>query len=98
MGFRKLSATGNARWEGRLAVISPYAQQVRLLRRSLKTLLGVHETKACPIDVNTVDGFQVGLFCGIPVLDAMYSVRYRSVLIALNHLNYFRVAHMCMWA
>lgn len=52
-------ASGHAKWEHRLAVISPYAQQVVLLRRTIKALLGVSEGKSCPVDVNTVDGFQV---------------------------------------
>lgn len=52
-------ASGNTRWEHRIAVISPYAQQVILLRRTIKAMLGVSEGKSCPIDVNTVDGFQV---------------------------------------
>ncbi|KAL8448739.1 hypothetical protein Emag_003865 [Eimeria magna] len=51
-------ASGNAKWEHRLAVISPYAQQVVLLRRTIKALLGIPEGKSCPVDVNTVDGFQ----------------------------------------
>ncbi|KAL8433881.1 hypothetical protein ACSSS7_003542 [Eimeria intestinalis] len=55
---RLFIASGNAKWEHRLAVISPYAQQVVLLRRTIKALLGVPEGKSCPVDVNTVDGFQ----------------------------------------
>ncbi|PFH36275.1 RNA-directed RNA polymerase [Besnoitia besnoiti] len=51
-------ALGQSDWEGRLAVISPYAQQVSLLRRRIKAQLGITDNKACPIDVNTVDGFQ----------------------------------------
>lgn len=52
-------ASGNTKWEHRIAVISPYAQQVVLLRRTIKAMLGVSEGKSCPVDVNTVDGFQV---------------------------------------
>ncbi|CDJ66282.1 tRNA-splicing endonuclease positive effector protein, putative [Eimeria necatrix] len=55
---RLFIASGHAKWEHRLAVISPYAQQVVLLRRTIKALLGVSEGKSCPVDVNTVDGFQ----------------------------------------
>ncbi|KAL8271034.1 hypothetical protein Esti_005019 [Eimeria stiedai] len=55
---RLFIASGNAKWEHRLAVISPYAQQVVLLRRTIKALLGIPEGKSCPVDVNTVDGFQ----------------------------------------
>ncbi|CDI75370.1 tRNA-splicing endonuclease positive effector protein, putative [Eimeria praecox] len=51
-------ASGNAKWEHRIAVISPYAQQVVLLRRTIKAMLGIPEGKSCPVDVNTVDGFQ----------------------------------------
>lgn len=52
-------SSGHAKWEHRLAIISPYAQQVHLLRRTIKALLGISEGKSCPVDVNTVDGFQV---------------------------------------
>ncbi|OEH73563.1 tRNA-splicing endonuclease positive effector [Cyclospora cayetanensis] len=51
-------ACGHSKWEHRLAVISPYAQQVILLRRTIKALLGISDGKSCPVDVNTVDGFQ----------------------------------------
>ncbi|KAL8427938.1 hypothetical protein Efla_003452 [Eimeria flavescens] len=55
---RLFVSSGHAKWEHRLAVISPYAQQVHLLRRTIKALLGIPEGKSCPVDVNTVDGFQ----------------------------------------
>ncbi|CDJ47727.1 tRNA-splicing endonuclease positive effector protein, putative [Eimeria brunetti] len=55
---RLFIASGNSKWEHRIAVISPYAQQVVLLRRTIKAMLGVSEGKSCPVDVNTVDGFQ----------------------------------------
>ncbi|KAL8448182.1 hypothetical protein Emed_003929 [Eimeria media] len=55
---RLFIASGNVKWEHRLAVISPYAQQVVLLRRTIKALLGIPDGKSCPVDVNTVDGFQ----------------------------------------
>lgn len=43
----------------RTAVVSPYAEQVRLITDKLRRLFGVVElTKPCPIEVNTVDGFQ----------------------------------------
>ena len=43
----------------RTAVVSPYAEQVRLITDRLRRLFGVVElTKPCPIEVNTVDGFQ----------------------------------------
>lgn len=56
-------ASGHTKWEHRLAVISPYAQQVLLLRRTIKAVLGISEGKSCPVDVNTVDGFQVNIAC-----------------------------------
>lgn len=42
----------------RIAVISPYAEQVKVCSRQIKALFGVQDDKPCPIDVNTVDGFQ----------------------------------------
>ncbi|PHJ25439.1 rna-directed rna polymerase [Cystoisospora suis] len=52
------TALGQAEWGGRVAVISPYAQQVKLIRQQIKAKLGVTDGSMCPIDVNTVDGFQ----------------------------------------
>lgn len=40
-----------------LAVISPYKQQVKLIRELFRDAIGVEATKL--IDINTVDGFQV---------------------------------------
>ncbi|KAH0482392.1 MAG: uncharacterized protein KVP18_004510 [Porospora cf. gigantea A] len=45
-------------WCSRVAIISPYAEQVRMIRGLLKTVLGVPQGHHCPVDVNTVDGFQ----------------------------------------
>eukprot|EP00916_Digyalum_oweni_P020809 GHVL01034671.1.p1 GENE.GHVL01034671.1~~GHVL01034671.1.p1 ORF type:complete len:794 (-),score=133.43 GHVL01034671.1:370-2505(-) len=45
-------------WLRKVAVISPYAQQVQLIRNNLRALYGVSPRHPCPIDVNTVDGFQ----------------------------------------
>jgi senataxin len=43
----------------RTAVVSPYSEQVRLISERMRKLLGVTDlTKPCPIEVNTVDGFQ----------------------------------------
>ena len=43
----------------RTAVVSPYAEQVRLITEKLRNLFGVTDpTKPCPVEVNTVDGFQ----------------------------------------
>jgi len=43
----------------RAAVVSPYAEQVRLITEKLRNLFGITDpTKSCPIEVNTVDGFQ----------------------------------------
>ncbi|EZG46958.1 AAA domain protein [Gregarina niphandrodes] len=45
-------------WMERIAVISPYAEQVKTLIKQIKALMGVDKQQPCPIDVNTVDGFQ----------------------------------------
>lgn len=45
-------------WTDKIAVISPYLEQVKLCEKLLKALLGVDPTLPCPIDVGTVDGFQ----------------------------------------
>jgi len=46
-------------WHQKLAVISPYAEQVKLIRQKFKALFRLSEKKSpCPVDVNTVDGFQ----------------------------------------
>jgi senataxin len=43
----------------RTAVVSPYAEQVRLISDKLRKLFGVVDlTRPSPIEVNTVDGFQ----------------------------------------
>lgn len=42
----------------RVAVISPYAEQVKNCSKQIKALFGVDASHPCPIDVNTVDGFQ----------------------------------------
>ena len=43
----------------RLAVVSPYSEQVRLISDRLRKLFGVTDlTSPCPIEVNTIDGFQ----------------------------------------
>jgi senataxin len=43
----------------RTAVVTPYSEQVRLISDKLRRLFGVTDlTKPCPIEVNTVDGFQ----------------------------------------
>jgi superfamily I DNA and/or RNA helicase len=41
-----------------VAVVTPYAEQVRLIREKLRNVLNVTVNKPCPIEVNTVDGFQ----------------------------------------
>lgn len=46
------------KWMDRIAVISPYAEQVKLCAKQIKALFGLKDTTQCPIDVNTVDGFQ----------------------------------------
>ncbi|KAF8821440.1 Rna-directed Rna polymerase, partial [Cardiosporidium cionae] len=48
----------NPPWTQRVAIISPYSMQVQRIRRLVKSLLGIPMGKLCPIDVNTVDGFQ----------------------------------------
>ncbi|EER09622.1 splicing endonuclease positive effector sen1, putative [Perkinsus marinus ATCC 50983] len=45
-------------WREKLAVISPYAEQVRLIRQKFRQLYNMVESKVCPVEVNTVDGFQ----------------------------------------
>uniref|UniRef100_A0A7S4PU63 Helicase ATP-binding domain-containing protein n=1 Tax=Alexandrium monilatum TaxID=311494 RepID=A0A7S4PU63_9DINO len=45
-------------WHSKIAVISPYAEQVKLIRRKFRTLFGLPDKSICPVDVNTVDGFQ----------------------------------------
>ena len=43
----------------RTAVITPYAEQVRLISEKIRRLFGITDlSKPCPIEVNTVDGFQ----------------------------------------
>mmetsp|Transcript_103475 Transcript_103475/g.179644 ORF Transcript_103475/g.179644 Transcript_103475/m.179644 type:complete len:923 (+) Transcript_103475:47-2815(+) len=46
-------------WRDKVAVISPYAEQVKLIRQKFKILYGIGDKSTpCPVDVNTVDGFQ----------------------------------------
>merc|ERR1719379_2179592 len=45
-------------WRTKVAVISPYAEQVSLIKAKVRELYGVASKNPCPIDVNTVDGFQ----------------------------------------
>lgn len=45
-------------WRDRLAVISPYREQVQLIRRKFKNLFNLPSKAPCPVEVNTVDGFQ----------------------------------------
>lgn len=45
-------------WTEKIGIISPYAEQVKLISKHLKALLGVDPRDPCPIDVNTVDSFQ----------------------------------------
>lgn len=46
-------------WDRKIAVISPYAEQVRLIRAKFRALFGLSGKKSpCLVDVNTVDGFQ----------------------------------------
>lgn len=47
---------GHAEIAGKVGIISPYKQQVNLLKRVFKTELG--ELGAADIDFNTIDGFQ----------------------------------------
>lgn len=43
----------------RTAIITPYAEQVRLISEKIRRIFGQTDlTKPCPIEVNTVDGFQ----------------------------------------
>jgi len=46
-------------WKKKIGVISPYAQQVRLLKTMFKEKYGVkNQHDPSPVEVNTVDGFQ----------------------------------------
>eukprot|EP00928_Gymnodinium_smaydae_P035601 TRINITY_DN25022_c1_g4_i1.p1 TRINITY_DN25022_c1_g4~~TRINITY_DN25022_c1_g4_i1.p1 ORF type:complete len:943 (-),score=182.10 TRINITY_DN25022_c1_g4_i1:72-2546(-) len=45
-------------WTRKIAVISPYAEQVQLIRSRFRTYLGIDGKRRCPVEVNTVDGFQ----------------------------------------
>ncbi|CAK0853516.1 unnamed protein product, partial [Prorocentrum cordatum] len=45
-------------WCDRFAVISPYREQVMLIRAKFNAYFQLGTKEACPIDVNTVDGFQ----------------------------------------
>jgi len=57
--LRKYPQDSVARIIRRTAVVSPYSEQVRLISEKIRRLLGVTDlTKPCPIEVNTVDGFQ----------------------------------------
>jgi hypothetical protein len=48
-----------------VAIISPYKQQVKLLRDMFRDAIGVEATRL--IDINTVDGFQVPYSKLLPV-------------------------------
>jgi len=46
-------------WKKKIGVISPYAQQVRLLKTMFKEKYGIkNQNDPSPVEVNTVDGFQ----------------------------------------
>eukprot|EP00388_Colpodella_angusta_P005196 GDKJ01016221.1.p1 GENE.GDKJ01016221.1~~GDKJ01016221.1.p1 ORF type:complete len:1016 (+),score=255.20 GDKJ01016221.1:381-3050(+) len=45
-------------WVQEVGIISPYADQVSLIRSYVKAALKLDPTRPCPVDVNTVDGFQ----------------------------------------
>lgn len=46
-------------WRRKIGVISPYAEQVRLLKAMFKEKYGIKSIHdPCPVEVNTVDGFQ----------------------------------------
>mmetsp|Transcript_81250 Transcript_81250/g.263446 ORF Transcript_81250/g.263446 Transcript_81250/m.263446 type:complete len:934 (+) Transcript_81250:80-2881(+) len=57
--YRVLSALyPDEPWRDRLAVISPYREQVQLIRRKFRALYSLPAKAPCPVEVNTVDGFQ----------------------------------------
>lgn len=60
IGFFKLISDlyPNEDWHTKLAVISPYAEQVQLIRHKFRALFRLAPKQPCPVDVNTVDGFQ----------------------------------------
>eukprot|EP00811_Abedinium_folium_P033326 NODE_629_length_2878_cov_7.846965.p1 GENE.NODE_629_length_2878_cov_7.846965~~NODE_629_length_2878_cov_7.846965.p1 ORF type:complete len:702 (+),score=220.91 NODE_629_length_2878_cov_7.846965:725-2830(+) len=45
-------------WRSKIAVISPYAEQVHLIRNKFRELFMLDTKTPCPVDVNTIDGFQ----------------------------------------
>jgi len=45
-------------WNSKIAVISPYAEQVQLIRVKFRAFFNLKPKSPCPVDVNTVDGFQ----------------------------------------
>lgn len=47
----------------RLAIISPYRHQVKLLRENFRKTFGVESDKV--VDINTVDGFQARSFISL---------------------------------
>ncbi|KAH8584831.1 sen1p NAM7 like superfamily I RNA helicase [Cryptosporidium sp. chipmunk genotype I] len=60
---RKLSENtnlgeSNSKWYERIAVISPYNEQVKIIRKKIKEKFGLSPETICPVDVSTVDGFQ----------------------------------------
>eukprot|EP01054_Gregarina_sp_Poly1_P007183 Gregarina_sp_Poly_1__7182@NODE_393_length_8957_cov_1164_871316_g322_i0_p1_GENE_NODE_393_length_8957_cov_1164_871316_g322_i0NODE_393_length_8957_cov_1164_871316_g322_i0_p1_ORF_typecomplete_len993_score171_62AAA_12/PF13087_6/6_1e03AAA_12/PF13087_6/2_5e03AAA_12/PF13087_6/9_5e53AAA_11/PF13086_6/2_1e46AAA_30/PF13604_6/1_1e17Viral_helicase1/PF01443_18/9_9Viral_helicase1/PF01443_18/1_4e10AAA_19/PF13245_6/1_1e03AAA_19/PF13245_6/0_00023AAA_19/PF13245_6/1_5e06ResIII/PF04851_15/0_0082ResIII/PF04851_15/8_2T len=56
--FSALGGKYGDNWKSKIAVISPYAEQVKICSKQIKALFGVKPGDPCPIDVNTVDGFQ----------------------------------------
>eukprot|EP01053_Blabericola_migrator_P003991 Blabericola_migrator_1__3990@NODE_220_length_11204_cov_64_408458_g187_i0_p3_GENE_NODE_220_length_11204_cov_64_408458_g187_i0NODE_220_length_11204_cov_64_408458_g187_i0_p3_ORF_typecomplete_len977_score218_83AAA_12/PF13087_6/5_7e02AAA_12/PF13087_6/5_1e53AAA_11/PF13086_6/6_6e47AAA_30/PF13604_6/3_5e03AAA_30/PF13604_6/7e18AAA_19/PF13245_6/1_4e02AAA_19/PF13245_6/2e05AAA_19/PF13245_6/8_3e06Viral_helicase1/PF01443_18/15Viral_helicase1/PF01443_18/1_7e11ResIII/PF04851_15/2_2e02ResIII/PF04851_15/9_9e05ResI len=56
--FNSIDEKHAKNWQSKVAVISPYAEQVKICSKKIKALFRVAPNEPCPIDVNTVDGFQ----------------------------------------
>ncbi|KAK6589089.1 hypothetical protein RS030_233544 [Cryptosporidium xiaoi] len=58
-GFRSIGDSHlNKPWYERIAVISPYNEQVKLIKDKIREKFNLGQDTVCPIDVSTVDGFQ----------------------------------------
>ncbi|KAH8738688.1 SEN1 protein [Cryptosporidium ryanae] len=58
-GFYSIADShSNIPWYERIAVISPYNEQVKLIKDKIREKFNLGHDTVCPIDVSTVDGFQ----------------------------------------
>ena len=92
----------------RAAVVSPYSEQVRLISDRLRKLFGVTDpTKPCPVEVNTVDGFQ-GREKDIIIASTVRAsegsigflndIRRMNVMLTRARTNMWIVGHRCTLA